>query len=370
MKIKTPYRYPFFKICFLIFAAVCGIEGSPNPNIYGHETDVPRIAGISGLQKNQSSDIGIPAKTFYAVLVDNNNHKWFLTELGIISFSGEKWTLHNENKKIAAKIIRDIAYKNYPGGTELWIATPNGASVTNLPFDAGTETADYLAGDTSIQSNNVNKVTAGNGPITWFGTDKGISALSKNKWLTPSYEETYPQIMFKDYPITSMAANANGDSLYAGTDGAGVARVFRNDVDGISGASAYAQWGPIIIPSDKVYCIFIAPDGKEWFGTDQGAASHSGNNTLENWTVYSTDDGLVNNFVQAITADNKGDLWFGTRGGGISVFNGSEWISYTTNDGLNSNNILCLTVDREGVVWIGTDNGVACYNNGNFITYR
>jgi ligand-binding sensor domain-containing protein len=343
MKNKDIYRYPYFAAYSLIFAALIGLG---------------------------ASEIGIPVKTFYAVLVDNNNTKWFLTELGIISFSGEKWTLHNENNNIPAKNLKDFAYKNTPGGSEFWIVSPNGATVTSLPFDAETKASTYLAENTSILSNNVVKVTIGNGQLLWFGTDKGISAFINNKWLTPSYEDIYPQMMFQEYPITSLATNPDGDSLYVGTEGAGVARVFRNDVDGISGASVYAQWGPIIIPSDKVYSIFIAPDGTKWFGTDQGVASHTGNNTLENWTVYTTEEGLVNNFVQAIIADKEGNLWFGTKGGGISVFDGSKWTSYTTNDGLNSNNILCLAVDGQGLVWIGTDNGVTAYNSGNFITYR
>ena len=343
MKKKIIYMYHCVAACSLIFAALIGLG---------------------------ASEIGIPAKTFYAVLVDNNNTKWFLTELGIISFSGEKWILHNENGKIATKDLKDFAYKNNPEGSEFWLVSPKGATVTSLPFDGGTEATTYLAENATILSNNVLKVAIGNDRLRWFGTDKGISAFINNKWLTPSYEDNYPEMMFQEYPITSMATNPDGDSLYVGTEGAGVARVFRNDVDGISGASVYAQWGPIIIPSDKVYSIFIAPDGTKWFGTDQGVASHTGNNTLENWTVYTTDEGLVNNFVQAIAADKEGNLWFGTKGGGISVFDGSKWTSYTTNDGLNSNNILCLAVDGQGVVWIGTDNGVTAYNSGNFITYR
>jgi len=214
------------------------------------------------------------------------------------------------------------------------------------------------------------KVTFGKGPLRWFGTDKGIAALSGNKWLTLSYDDTYPPGMFRDFPITSMATNPAGDSLYVATDGAGVARVYRNDVDGISGASVYAQWGPIIIPSDKVYSIYIAPDGTKWFGTDQGVATHKGNNTLENWTVFTTAEGLVNNFVQAITADKKGNLWFGTKGGGISVYDGAKWTSYTTSNGLNSDNILCLATDNDGAIWIGTDNGVNCFNGTGFVSYK
>ncbi len=91
--------------------------------------------------------------------------------------------------------------------------------------------------------------------MRWFGTDKGISALYDKKWLKPDYERKYPKEMFRDFKVTAMATTPDGDSLYVATEGAGVSRVFRNQTDAISGASEYAQWGPIEIPSDKVYSI-------------------------------------------------------------------------------------------------------------------
>ena len=165
-----------------------------------------------------------------------------------------------------------------------------------------------------------------------------------------------------------MATNARGDSLYAATDGGGVARVFKNNVDAISGASVYAEWGPILMPSDKVYSLCIAPDGTQWFGTDKGVARHIGTNTLEKWTVFNSRNGLVDNFVQSISRDKKGKIWFGTKGG-ISVFDGTAWTSFTEKDGLNSNNVRCITVDRDDIVWLGTDKGVNSFNNGKFTSY-
>ena len=166
-----------------------------------------------------------------------------------------------------------------------------------------------------------------------------------------------------------MATSPDGDSLYVATEGAGVTRVFRNDVDAISGASEYAQWGPIEIPSDKVYSIYITPDGTQWFGTDLGVARHTGYKTLENWTVYNTGSGLIDNFVQAIAIDMNKNLWFGTRGG-VSVFDGTTWSNFKESDGINSNNVLCIKVDKNGVVWLGTDKGVTSYDNGKFTRYK
>ena len=117
-----------------------------------------------------------------------------------------------------------------------------------------------------------------------------------------------------------------------------------------------------------VLCVLQDSKGYLWFGTTDGIARHTGNNTLDNWTVYTTKDGLIDNFVQAICGDSDGHIWFGTKNG-ISVFDGSSWRSYTMENGLVSNNILSLARDREGVIWIGTDVGINAFRDGVFVTF-
>ena len=318
---------------------------------------------------NRSFEDGILAKKFYSAAVDDDNTKWFLTDAGIVSYDGKKWSLHNKNRKLPVESMKDLAYDFSSYGPELWIASPLGATVASLPVDARSGATTYYTENSTILSDNVLSVAVGKGSLRWFGTDKGISAFRNKKWLTYSYQRKYPEGLFKDFPITAMATSPDGDSLYVATKGAGVARVFRNKVDAISGASEYAQWGPIEMPSDSVYSICITPDGTQWFGTTMGAARHIGFNTLEKWTVFNKENGLVDNFVQAIACDAKGNLWFGTKGG-VSVFDGTAWTSYSLKEGLSSNNILCITTDKKGVLWLGTDNGVISYNNGEFSNYR
>jgi ligand-binding sensor domain-containing protein len=358
MKINV-FRVGHFSTFSVVFTVLVSLPVTPV------RSQVP--AGDS-LKLTNAKETGLPAKTFSAVIVDDSNIKWFLTEAGILSFNGNEWRLHNKNSKVPTQNLNGLAFEHNPDGQALWMASPNGATVASLPIDAMTRVITYLPENTPILSKNVIRVAIGKSPLRWFATDKGVSAIRDSKWLSPSYFEIYPEELFTDFVITSMATNRNGDTLYVGTEGAGVARVYQN-VDGISGASTYSMWGPIILPSDKIYSIYIANDGSEWFGTDLGVARHTGRKTIENWTAYTTGEGLVNNFVQAIAEDNNGKLWFGTKGG-VSVFDGSAWTSFTMDNGLNSNNILCIAVDREGVVWLGTDSGVNCYKNGKFISYK
>jgi ligand-binding sensor domain-containing protein len=90
---------------------------------------------------------------------------------------------------------------------------------------------------------------------------------------------------------------------------------------------------------------------------------------MENWTAYTTKDGLVNNHVQTVAIDASGKVWVGTRGG-VSVLDGEEWTSYTTRDGMISNNIKFILCDKVGNVYLGTDNGFMIYKDGNLICFQ
>ncbi|MGI6338318.1 MAG: ligand-binding sensor domain-containing protein [Bacteroidales bacterium] len=347
----------------------------------GYMTILLLVASLIGMsitwpQKNNEisetpvAKMTVPAKNFSSLVIDDNNIKWFLTENGLVSFDGTTWTLHSETAKIGPSNIKNFTFETCAEGTKIWIASPEGAIAEYIPGQSGKEPVVYLPENSSLTSKNVMGVAVGKNALRWFATDKGISGLKSDKWLTPDYEALYPEAMFNDFPITSVVTSPDGDSLYVGTLGAGVTRVFRSETDAISGASSYAYWGPIIIPSDNVYCIYLSEDGiTQWFGTDGGVGKHVGGNTLDHWDAYTTAEGLVDDFVQAITSDKDGKMWFGTKGG-ISVFDDdSTWITYKTEDGLASNNILCLGTDKDGVIWIGTDNGVNSYKDGEFKSY-
>src|SRR5438128_6081966 len=40
--------------------------------------------------------------------------------------------------------------------------------------------------------------------------------------------------------------------------------------------------------------------------------------------------------------DGGGNLWFGTTGEGVYVYDGKSFVNYTTKDGLSDNNVMCI----------------------------
>jgi ligand-binding sensor domain-containing protein/serine phosphatase RsbU (regulator of sigma subunit) len=85
--------------------------------------------------------------------------------------------------------------------------------------------------------------------------------------------------------------------------------------------------------------------------------------------TYTTDQGLALDAINCATIDKRGNLWFGTSGGGASCYDGKSFTNYTRAQGLVNNNVLSIMQDKDGELWFGTDEGVSRYNGKSFITY-
>ncbi|WP_028981740.1 two-component regulator propeller domain-containing protein [Sporocytophaga myxococcoides] len=88
-----------------------------------------------------------------------------------------------------------------------------------------------------------------------------------------------------------------------------------------------------------------------------------------NFQNFSVEDGLAQSQVYSICEDNNGNIWFGTRGGGLSRFDGINFSNITVQDGLSNNYVRTILKDNLGNLWIGTDNGLSKYDGFKFINY-
>ena len=88
-----------------------------------------------------------------------------------------------------------------------------------------------------------------------------------------------------------------------------------------------------------------------------------------NFRNYSVSDGLAQSQVYAICEDSRGNLWFGTRGGGVSRYDGQSFTSFTEENGLVNNYLRTIIEDAQGNLWFGTDEGVSKYDGKKFTNY-
>jgi ligand-binding sensor domain-containing protein len=119
-----------------------------------------------------------------------------------------------------------------------------------------------------------------------------------------------------------------------------------------------------------VTCMAQDKQGVYWIGTKyHGLVRYNG----KDFTFYSKQDGLGDNWVTSIVIANDATIWIGTLGGvGKSQFASAQnpskksFVTYKITDGLPSNKINSILIDKSNQLWISTDKGAVVYANNKF----
>ena len=77
-------------------------------------------------------------------------------------------------------------------------------------------------------------------------------------------------------------------------------------------------------------------------------------NAQEQWTRYTTENGLINNNVNAVIFDRLGNIWIGADRNGVSKFDGTKWSYFADSDTLTGSAINVIKMDSKGNLWFGT----------------
>src|SRR5205085_1166039 len=108
-------------------------------------------------------------------------------------------------------------------------------------------------------------------------------------------------------------------------------------------------------------------DGKLWFGARARGADSGLYQASE--PLRPAKLGAALGTVVALARDAQGGLWVGTDGQGVwrvEAGRGREREHFTfegTGGGLRSDRVFSILADREGVVWFGTDRGVCRFDH-------
>ncbi|KPK95541.1 hypothetical protein AMJ80_05010 [bacterium SM23_31] len=109
-----------------------------------------------------------------------------------------------------------------------------------------------------------------------------------------------------------------------------------------------------------------------WIGTRFGIVKW--NKKTGQYIRYTTSDGLINNWVNAVVIDSEGNKWIGTGelfeyGANACKFDGETWTSYTFYDGLYNNQVFSIAINKNGDIWFGGDTGVSKYDGNTWTSY-
>ena len=123
------------------------------------------------------------------------------------------------------------------------------------------------------------------------------------------------------------------------------------------------------LADNDVTAIHRTSDGAIWFGTDGGGVSvYDG----ERFNTFTTQDGLASNFVRFIYSADDTTIWFATQGGvsRYDVVRSNDGIAFTNlteKEGLAHNDVYAVYQTSDGILWFGTAGGISRYDGKKFV---
>ncbi len=113
-----------------------------------------------------------------------------------------------------------------------------------------------------------------------------------------------------------------------------------------------------------------------WLATSRGAVRYDGKELTKyrtkNTSGTSRKEGFLVDNVRDVIEDSSGNIWFATKGGGTTRYDGETFDSLTTKDGLAHNNISKIYESFNKDIWFATDGGITQYTpkRGGLPFYR
>jgi signal transduction histidine kinase/ligand-binding sensor domain-containing protein/DNA-binding response OmpR family regulator len=381
-------------------------------------------------QYNKTDPHSLISNNIRAITEDKNGNIWIGTTNGLCAFrqDGAGFITYSycsgPGSQLNSNEINCIASDE---DGQLWIGTPEGLDIVNPQTQSITTYVPEEGNIYGLTSKSIRCAYIDRQGIYWLGTFRGgINKYDKNLNL---FNIKYSNTFFKHIrqaSIISAFAEDNNGNLFIGTDGGGLFHYNRateqvNPVDlGLPVnkqhplsvmalhltrnnklyVGAYA-WGIIVfdlttgarhslnqgpnlydLNSNNIFCMKEDSKGNLWIGTNgEGLNVLKDGKVIKKFTTRpraGVDNELLlplNGYIRAIEEDAAGNIWIGSHGGGINVYNPQkeQWTTYTqSNSQLPSDKVQSLLHDSRGNMWVGTfGEGLSLYDKKNqtFITF-
>ncbi|MFP2931344.1 two-component regulator propeller domain-containing protein [Pyxidicoccus sp. 3LG] len=298
-------------------------------------------------QDSWRGDDGLPQNSLLSLAQTRDGYVWLGTWEGLVRFDGARFLVFDKKNtpELRNHIIKALAED--ASGT-LWVGTEQGL----VAYRAGRfERAPGAAAP--LDGAKVEKLVVGEG-VLWVGTSGGL-------WQVPLAGGEARQYTVSDgLPDTYIHSLVLGEggSLWVGTK-LGLARVVGGQVE----AAPFPFPGPE--PRPQVLALSRDSAGVLWMATAGGLLSWDGMVVRR----FTTEDGLPATFVTALYTDSHGNLWVGTRRGGLVRHTAEGFSAPVPGTGLVEAEVLSLLEDRNGHLWVGTYSGLFRLRDGSFSTY-
>lgn len=259
----------------------------------------------------------------------------------------------------------------------IWMGTWEGA-VRYWPDEQGESGSfAFFTGEEGLNGKSVVSMYQDRAGNIWFGTNEhGLTVYHPSRrelfYIGEPEGLSFPQ-------VSDMLEDKDGN-LWLATDGGGVNKLtfVQDQALGERRIKVHRFNTENGLSHDNVLTLLEDRAGNIWFGTWGGGVNLYQRQPL-GLMNFAEPNGFPTRDLRAILDDEQGNLWLGTWGEGLVSYQFEQegqlkgrLIQYTSANGLGLDNVLSMEMDRRGNLWVGTAGGGATYfdrTNNTFTTY-
>jgi ligand-binding sensor domain-containing protein len=335
-------------------------------------------------------DSAVPDEELTSFNVDSSGNVWCASIAGLSKFDGQRWTTYNRSNEpsFPCDAVTDIDVDS-AGSVWFALSSvdSNAGGVGRFDGDSFKFWNSYTGLPWPGHSEYVLSIGCGPGGVVYAGAagvgvaryengiwtylsdsvtgdvDDIVVDLSGVAWFAMQVLLSYDHGVWSDHgfsgslPILGLAPRKAG-GVWVGAP---------------NGLFSYSNgtWTSMNWPGSFCYAAAESPDGSVWAGGIGGIAHYSGGR----WVLYNTQNvGLSNRWINGIDFDSNHNVWVSTSGGGIDRFDGETWMGFNPYNGgmfpwpYPTDAVQASVEGPDGNIWAGTyGQGIAVWNDTNWI---
>ena len=315
---------------------------------------------VKNLRYEYADPYSISDNAIYSIYKDREGGIWIGTYFGGVNYYPPQYSPFkrfyplNNITGLQGRRVREFQQDKYGG---IWIGTEDAGLNYFNPMNQTFKNFTSNGRQGNLAYSNIHGLLA-DGDNLWVGTfAHGMNVIDiKTQQVIRYYTKTENQNSLCDNNVFSIYKDYSGN-LWIGTTG-GLC-LYNPESD---------DFTKIAYPGNSfIYDIFESHDGILWFASF-GAGLFRYNPRSNEWKVFlhhaEDSTSICHNKIISIFEDNKMNLWFTTEGGGISRWNAEKenFTSYTTDNGLPNNIVYKILEDNNERLWLSTNNGLCCFD--------